>query len=214
MHPLKDNNTTTAPTIWLASKSPRRRLLLQEANIPHDAVNSGLDDGNLIQGNITIEMWTIALAYLKAKSAAIKLQKMGHRGIVLGADTLVSHQGIAIGQPADIQQARQIINTLNNTIHDVITGVAIINIESDSRTLFADVTKVYIGDIDNSKINEYLSTDLWEGKAGAYNLSDRINAGWPITIQGDPGTVMGLPMIRLTNYLYRQFGIGCNEPEP
>ncbi len=205
------NTTPDVPTMWLASKSPRRRLLLQEANIPHTTINAGIDDANLKQGNVTIEMWTIALAYLKAKSAACNLKHMGHKGIVLGADTLVSHQGIAIGQPTDVQHAKHIINTLNNARHDVITGVAIIDIETEARTLFADITQVNVGSIDDNSINQYLNTDLWQGKAGAYNLSDRINAGWPITIQGDPGTVMGLPMIRLTQYLYNQFGIHFRE---
>lgn len=38
---------------------------------------------------------------------------------------------------------------------------------------------------------------MWAGKAGAYNLAERVEAGWPIEVEGDPGTVMGLPMRRL-----------------
>jgi len=46
-------------------------------------------------------------------------------------------------------------------------------------------------------MQQYLDEEAWRGKAGAYNLQDRIDAGWPIKCEGDPSTVMGLPMRRL-----------------
>ena len=60
-----------------------------------------------------------------------------------------------------------------------------------------DQATVTWGDIDMSEVDQYIDSEQWRGKAGGYNLQDRIDAGWPITCAGDPATVMGLPMRRL-----------------
>ena len=52
-------------------------------------------------------------------------------------------------------------------------------------------------DLDDAAMQHYLDEGAWRGKAGAYNLQERIDAGWPIRCEGDPSTVMGLPMRRL-----------------
>lgn len=62
------------------------------------------------------------------------------------------------------------------------------------RHLFVDTAAVTVGEIPDAAIETYLATHTWRGKTGAYNLSERIEAGWPITYTGDPTTVMGLPM--------------------
>jgi septum formation protein len=53
------------------------------------------------------------------------------------------------------------------------------------------------GDVDDDAIDEYVASGQWRGKAGGYNLEERLEAGWPIECEGDPTTVMGLPMRRL-----------------
>jgi len=60
-----------------------------------------------------------------------------------------------------------------------------------------------VGAIDDGRIEAYVWGGDWRGKAGAYNLSERVEAGWPITCEGDPATVMGLPMRRLPAWLGR-----------
>jgi predicted house-cleaning NTP pyrophosphatase (Maf/HAM1 superfamily) len=60
-------------------------------------------------------------------------------------------------------------------------------------------------------LEHYLNTDGWIGKAGGYNLTDRQHAGWPITVEGDPATVMGLPMNRLVGVL-AGYGITARIP--
>lgn len=63
--------------------------------------------------------------------------------------------------------------------------------------LFEDSTIVSMGMPSDSELGAYLDSGSWKGKAGGYNLSERIDAGWPIEFEGDPTTVMGLPMRRL-----------------
>jgi predicted house-cleaning NTP pyrophosphatase (Maf/HAM1 superfamily) len=60
---------------------------------------------------------------------------------------------------------------------------------------------VRVGHIPDLEIEWYLASGQWRGKAGAYNLSERLTAGWPIEYDGDPGTIMGLPMRKLTGRL-------------
>ncbi|MCA9283302.1 MAG: Maf family protein [Phycisphaerales bacterium] len=177
----------------LASRSPRRRLLLREVGIDARVIDPNLDDGLIpTPTSIAPDEWVAALAYLKARAGADQLPP---NSLVLGADTVVVKAGQIIGQPRDEQHARDIIHALRNTDHEVVTGVAILN--ADRRFIFSDTAHVIVGDITNESIESYLATGAWRGKAGAYNLAERQEAGWPIEVTGDPTTVMGLPMNRL-----------------
>ena len=177
----------------LASRSPRRRLLLREAGIDARVIDPKLDDG-LIAASTSVapEEWVAALAYLKARAGA---EQLPPGSLVLGADTVVVKDSRIIGQPRDESHAREIIRALRNTDHEVVTGVAIIS--ADQRLIFSDSAHVIVGDIPDASIESYLASAQWRGKAGAYNLAERQQAGWPIEVTGDPTTVMGLPMQRL-----------------
>ena len=177
----------------LASRSPRRRLLLREAGIDARVIDPKLDDG-LIAASTSVapEEWVSALAYLKARAGA---EQLPPGSLVLGADTVVVKDSRIIGQPRDESHAREIIRALRNTDHEVVTGVAIIS--ADQRLIFSDSAHVIVGDIPDASIESYLASGQWRGKAGAYNLAERQQAGWPIEVIGDPTTVMGLPMQRL-----------------
>ncbi len=185
------------PIIILASKSPRRRLLLAAAGIPCQQRPAPLDDGHLTPSQISPLAWVTALAYLKARAAA---DTAPSRTIILGADTVVIKNNIIIGQPRSDAHARQIIQTLRNGTHTVATGVAILT-PNAPRLLFVDTATVTVGNITDSQINDYLATGTHQGKAGAYNLAERQAAGWPLICNGDPATVMGLPMIKLAPIL-------------
>lgn len=192
-----------APRVHLASTSQRRRELLTRAGIPHDVGHPGIDDGQLRtpSSSVTVEQWVTALAYLKAASS------LRHPGeirakIVLGADTVGVHNGRIIGQPKDADDARRIISVLRNAEHQVVTGVALLDPSSDRRELFADRACVRIGDLSDRQVEEYVQTGAWQGKAGGYNLAERLDAGWPITFSGDPATIMGLPIRALVPRLH------------
>lgn len=190
------------PRIHLASRSPRRRELLTAAGIEHDASHPGVDDGQLIPGNVSPEQWVMALAYLKASCAARTLTTSA-APIVLGADTVVVHNDRLIGQPRDAADARRMLIDMRDCEHDVVTGVALIDRATAKRDLLVDRARVHVGRISDADIDAYVASGQWQGKAGAYNLSERIAAGWPIQYQGDPGTIMGLPIQRLIPRLRR-----------
>lgn len=186
------SKTLTLPKVHLASRSPRRSLMLREAGIDHDAAHPGIDDGGLTPGRVSPEQWVAALAYLKARSALAA--GTTHAPIVLGADTMVVSERGIMGQPVDGADATRMLRALRDAEHDVVTGVALVDAVTGRRTLFSDRTRVRVGMISDAQIADYVASGLWRGKAGAYNLVERIEAGWPITVEGDPGTVMGLPI--------------------
>lgn len=196
------------PKVLLTSRSPRRQELLREAGIPFEVIESGVDDGHLMHGAVAGDQWVAALAYLKAVAAAenggllSKRQSAAEPEVILGADTVVLDEGEIIGQPRDRDDAARILARLINGNHSVVTGVALIDRVTGRRDLFVDRADVEVGPVSEHGVAEYLDSGQWRGKAGAYNLSERLAAGWPIRFRGDPGTIMGLPIRSLVPRLH------------
>jgi len=191
--------------IWLASASPRRRQILAEAGYDVLVRPSDLDDATMKRGGVPVEAWVMALAFFKARRVAdaIRRQQPNAAGIVLGADTLCACDGRILGQPRDAADAQRMLRLLRERAHRTITGVALIDVRCGRRMLAADSATVRVGRLGDEPIEAYVRSGDWRGKAGAYNLSERIEAGWPIDCDGDPATVMGLPMRRLPAWLDR-----------
>lgn len=202
----------------LASTSPRRRQLLAELGLEHEAAAPGVDDGELVRGRVAPDQWAAAMAYLKAASGADRA--VGTPGaalddrVVLGADTLCIQDGEAIGQPADRADAERIIRNFESCAHEVVTGVSLVwagpaqprpdparPVHRSHRRIFIDRARVRVGPIGAQPIRDYIASGQWRGKAGAYNLSERLEAGWPIQYEGDPGTITGLPLRALARVL-------------
>jgi septum formation protein len=191
----RDRPGLAAPRLWLASRSPRRREMLAAAGIAHAFDHPGLEDSELEPGAVTPAEWVMSLAYLKAAAGLAALRKSGQAAgrVVLGADTTCIVGNQLLGTPLDAEDARRILRALENASHEVVTGVALIDADTGQRVLFADAATVEIG-ILGPRLAEYVVSGQWQGKAGAYNLSERLSAGWPIRYTGDPSTIMGLPM--------------------
>jgi septum formation protein len=119
--------------------------------------------------------------------------------VLLSADTIVVKDGVVIGQPASEAEAGSIIERLARGSHRVLTGVAILT--SERRRVLVDDARVRVGDIGKERIGVYIASGEWRGKAGGYNLSERLADGWPIEFEGDSGTIMGLPMQRIAPIL-------------
>ena len=89
--------------------------------------------------------------------------------------------------------------------HRVVTGVALLGDGGPPRR-FADSAGVTFGALAPEEIDRYVASGGWRGKAGGYNLYERQAEGWPITVEGDPTTVVGLPMRLLAPALRRRLG--------
>ncbi len=194
--------TSPLPPVALASRSPRRRELLATHGLEHTIVDADVDDGDLEPGLTDARAWVMGLAYLKAAAGHAHAGSNLEQGwYVLGADTVCVQDGAIIGQPRDADHARSIIEQFRGQTHEVLTGVALIDAKTGKRAIFLDVALVTVGWIDDASINAYVSTGAWRGKAGAYNLAERVSADWPITYSGDPEGIMGLPMKALLSRL-------------
>jgi septum formation protein len=211
-HPEMDSTAHSGATIepregtarlYLASTSPRRAELLRRHEFAFETVNPGVDDGLLEMGPVTPTEWVIALAHIKARGGQRRLGQDAARAVVLGSDTVVVKAGRVIGQPRDAEHARSIIQTLENGSHEVLTGVALLA-PGGRRRLFADRASVNVGTIGEDRIEKYIASEGWRGKAGAYNLEERLAEAWPIEYTGDPGTITGLPMRVLAPILSRE----------
>lgn len=196
----------------LASRSPRRRELLQAAGIPHEVIDAGVDDSLLVAGPVDAAHWVTALAYLKG-AAGCGVWTSNHpnqRAVILGADTVcVAGDGV-IGKPADAEQARATILRFRGGQHRVVTGVALIDTASRDRELLVRQSIVRFGPIADATVDRYIASGGWRDKAGGYNLFERIDDGWPIAYDGEPGTIVGLPIEALLPRLER-LGVRCSH---
>ena len=193
--------------VWLASRSPRRLELLSKAGVPVVARPAAVDDGCLVAGRVTPREWVASLAFFKGRAVANDLLAHGeHRGTVLAADTICVHRDRFLGQPRDVGHARAILESLCGDVHVTMTGVCLIALADGRRWFVVDEAVVRIGRIEPRSLEAYLASGEWRGKAGAYNLQDRLDAGWDIRCAGDPATVMGLPMQTLERWFRRVRG--------
>lgn len=188
--------------VVLASTSPRRRELLERFGYEIESAIAVADDGGLAPGDVSPDEWVMSLAYLKASSAREHEDPdASPRGIVIGADTICVKGGALIGKPEDTADAERIIRSLAGGEHEVLTGVALLCPSGDKRVLFCDRSTVRLGALSDEQIRDYLATGMWQGKAGGYNLIERLEAGWPIEFDGDETSIMGLPMEALAERL-------------
>ncbi|MEM1166574.1 MAG: Maf family protein [Planctomycetota bacterium] len=180
-------------TLILASRSERRLKLLREHGFEPTVRVTDVEDGVLSAGRVCPEAWTIALAYLKARAVFDTLpSEERRRAVVLAGDTVVERDGRAFGKPRTPEDARKLLDMLSGGRHRVISGICMLAEDADSRLY--DSATIHFGTLDPAMLDRYIASSEWRGKAGGYNLEDCLDAGWPIEVQGDPATVMGLPM--------------------
>lgn len=165
-------------------------------------VTSNIDDGELAPPpGASAITWTMAMAYLKARAAVESLEP-SQDGLIVGADTACELDGRIIGKPATEAEARATLRSMVGQTQRVVTSVAILDPRRNTnRLLLADVSEVTFGTIYEDAIDRYLVTGGWQGKAGGYNLAERLADGWPLSVRGDPDTVVGLPTRRLAEWL-------------
>ncbi|MBS2771585.1 septum formation inhibitor Maf [Anoxybacillus rupiensis] len=171
----------------LASSSPRRKQLLNMAGLHFDTLASEIDEH--IQANQKPEEMVQSLAYQKAK----EVQRKHRDAYVIGADTIVVHEGQALGKPKTKQEAFEMLNRLSGQTHEVFTGVAILSPEKE--TVFAERTAVTFWDMTKEEIWEYIETGEPMDKAGAYGIQGK-GALFVKQIVGDYFSVVGLPLSR------------------
>lgn len=183
----------------LASKSPRRKEILLGSGFTLEVIPAEILEES---EKIEIHEKIMDISYKKA----IFVGKQYQDKYILGADTVVLLDGQLLGKPKDELEAFSMLKKLSNKSHDVITGYCLINIEENIKLLSYERTKVYFRDLDDYKINWYVSTKEPMDKAGAYGIQGK-GAFLVSKIQGDFFNVMGFP---ISNFIKQLESIGIS----
>ncbi|MDO5540393.1 MAG: Maf family protein [Eubacteriales bacterium] len=173
--------------IILASGSPRRKELLEQAGIPFEVLVSDAEEiiTKSEPGEIVEE-----LSWRKSELVARKYP--GHT--VLGADTIVVLDNRVLGKPEDKEDARQMLRTLQGRTHQVYTGVTLMR--SDKIHSFHEKTDVAVYPMTEEEIEDYVQSGDPLDKAGAYGIQGSF-AAYIKGICGDYYNVVGLPIGRV-----------------
>lgn len=182
--------------IILASASPRRRELMQQAGLDFEICVSTKEEK---KGPWGPEEMVRRLSEQKARDVA---ERYPEDCIIVGADTVVACGGEILGKPADNQDAFRMLHMLQGRTHEVYTGVTVIEGSADARkaTVFAEKTEVTMYPMTDRMIWDYIATGEPSDKAGAYGIQGRA-AVFIKSINGDYNNVVGLPVAALWQYL-------------
>ncbi len=180
--------------IILASQSPRRKQLLEWAEVPFEIVVKETDE--TFPAELKVDEAAIHIA--REKMLAVK-SAVGKDSIILAADTIVVLEGKIINKPTDREDAIQILSALSGHMHTVITGV-VIN-QRENEIAFADSTEVLFHELSRGQIEFYVDKYKPYDKAGAYAIQEWIGVVGIKSVTGDFYNVMGLPVSRVVQAL-------------
>ncbi len=184
--------------IALASNSPRRKELLSKFIESFKVVSSRYEEQVDPIGNPMIEVMNAAFL----KGMAVKDQ-LEHRSIIISADTIVYKKRI-LGKPESKEQAKEMLESLSDSWHEVYTGIALIDSENDKKVVSYVKTAVKFKSLDSDLIDWYIDTGEPLDKAGAYGIQD-LGALLVEQIQGDYFNVVGFPIAHLHDLLIKHF---------
>ena len=179
--------------IILASQSPRRKQLLEWAEIEFDVIIAATDES--YPENYTPAEIAIYIAQQKAEA----VYRQAPDKIIIAADTIVVWQNEIIGKPKDRQDAIYTLQKLSGNKHEVITGVVIK--KAEHTISFSDVTTVVFHQLTTRQLEYYVDKYRPYDKAGAYAIQEWIGVVGIKSIQGDFYNVMGLPVSRVVQAL-------------
>lgn len=180
--------------IILASQSPRRKQLLEWAEIPFEIFVKETDER--FPPGLAPEQVAVYIA----KNKALAVQQLRREDeVILAADTIVVLGDNIIGKPVHREDAVSILLALSGEKHRVITGVVIR--KGDREIAFADSTEVVFHDLSVKEIEFYVDKYKPYDKAGAYAIQEWIGVVGIKSINGDFYNVMGLPVSRVVRAL-------------
>lgn len=183
--------------IYLASKSPRRKKLLDQLNLKFKILNIEVDE-SVHNGEAPVKI-VKRLSLQKLDKALTEVKN----GIIITADTIVVLNGKVIGKPADEKDAERILKKLSGNTHIVYTGFTVYN--SASKNIITDYEKTYVTfrKLSPGEIKDYVLTGSPMDKAGAYGIQDDFGAVFVKKISGCYYNVVGLPLTKLYQSLLR-----------
>ena len=183
------------PKIVLASKSPRRANLLSQIGLEIEICPSRVDESEAV--HVPPETWVQKLALEKAKAVSANLKN----GLVIGADTVIVINQQVIGKPEHVEHAIEILTQLSGTFHEVMTGVALVDLDRRREIVWREITVVQFRKLYPREILAYAGSGEVLDKAGAYGVQGRAGA-FVERIEGCYFNVVGLPLASLVERLW------------
>lgn len=184
---IKGQVQNTGYPVILASASPRRRQLLQQIGIDFiidpSSIKETVPKGMLPQQIIQY------LALQKARDIAAKYRE----GLIIGADTIVTIDNDIMGKPRDDSEAFSMLTRLQGRVHQVYTGLVMLNAENKSYMSDYECTRVFFHSLTEEEILRYIKSGEPRGKAGAYAIQGK-GALFIEKIEGCYSNVVGLPL--------------------
>jgi septum formation protein len=173
--------------VILASGSPRRQQYLQELDVDFEIRLKDVEEvyPPELQGSEITDF----LAELKAQAMT---DSLSNDEILITSDTIVWHEGKALGKPVDYEDAFAMLQSLSGKTHEVITSVCIRN--AGISETFNETTKVTFNTLSDDEIKYYLDNYRPYDKAGAYGIQEWIGLVAIARIEGSYATVVGLPV--------------------
>lgn len=178
----------------LASGSPRRQQFFKDLDLDFEIRLKEIEE--IFPPQLKAEEITNYLAELKASAFEGELND---NEILITSDTIVWHNNKALGKPKDAQDAFEILKSLSNATHEVITSVCFktnTNIE-----VIYEVTQVTFNELSEEAIRYYIETYQPFDKAGAYGIQEWIGFVGVSKIEGSYANVMGMPTDKVFEYL-------------
>jgi septum formation protein len=191
--------------IILASKSPRRRKLLEMLGLEFEVMPSKVDEERFKGREMDPAMLARKLARLKAEEVASRTGAAtgpsGDEGgaLVIGADTLVSFRGRIIGKARDTEDAFRLLNSYSGDSHEQITGICIINTRTGKVLEDHDVTRGFVRELSEEEVRRYVRSG--EPMEGAGGYTPRAHPMLFTRFEGSWTNVIGLPMGRFVPLL-------------
>ena len=178
----------------LASGSPRRQQFFKDLDLDFEIRLKEIEE--IFPPELKAEEITNYLAELKASAFEGDLND---NEILITSDTIVWHNNRALGKPKDAQDAFEILKSLSNATHEVITSVCFKTITET--TVLYEVTKVTFNELSDEAIRYYIENYKPFDKAGAYGIQEWIGFVGVSKIEGSYANVMGMPTDKVYEYL-------------
>lgn len=183
--------------IVLASGSPRRAELLTQIGISYRVVTSMVKED---KPYAPLPQWVQDLALHKAQAVAAITGE-----IILAADTIVVKEGKTLGKPVDEREAEEMLTFLSGDVHEVMTGISVVNRLTGQVYQDIEVTRVYFRTLTAQEIKAYVASKEPLDKAGAYGIQG-LGGLLAARIEGCYYNVVGLPLVKTMNLL-RKCGV-------
>lgn len=192
--------TALRPMLYLASKSPRRRQLLEQLGARFVVLD--VDVPEVRSAHEPPLDYVSRVAREKAGAGLLALGSAAG-AVVLGADTEVVLDGEVYGKPADAAEAAAMLRRLSGRVHEAVSVVWLVGAGREEHAV--SVSQVHFADLDEASIDAYVASGEPYGRAGAYAIQGRAGA-FVRHLAGSYSGVMGLPLYE-TAGLLRRFGL-------